>query len=41
MLPLNRLFAASSVLRLIAALLCWLLVRASDTPPIAKKQRSA
>lgn len=33
------LFAASAVLCLIAAILCWRLVRASDTPPIAKKQR--
>jgi predicted MFS family arabinose efflux permease len=33
------LFAASAVLCLIAAVLCWRLVRASDTPPIAKKER--
>jgi Major Facilitator Superfamily len=35
----TALFAASAVLCLIAAMLCWRLVRASDTPPIAKKQR--
>ncbi|HEY0910791.1 MAG TPA: MFS transporter, partial [Bradyrhizobium sp.] len=33
----TALFAASAVLCLIAALLCWRLVRASDTPPIAKR----
>jgi hypothetical protein len=33
------LFAASAALCLIAAILSWRLVRASDTPPIAKKQR--
>jgi hypothetical protein len=33
------LFAASAALCLIATILCWRLVRASDTPPIAKKQR--
>jgi EmrB/QacA subfamily drug resistance transporter len=37
----TALFAASAVLCLIAAMLCWRLVRASDTLPIAKKQRSA
>jgi membrane protein implicated in regulation of membrane protease activity len=37
----TALFAASAVLCLIAAMLCWRLVRASDTPPIAKKQRRA
>jgi EmrB/QacA subfamily drug resistance transporter len=35
------LFAASAVLCLIAAVLCWWLVRASDTPPIARKTRGA
>jgi hypothetical protein len=37
----TALFAASAVLCLIAAILCWRLIRASDTPPIAKKQRGA
>jgi EmrB/QacA subfamily drug resistance transporter len=36
----TALFAASAVLCLIAAILCWRLIRASDTPPIAKKPRS-
>jgi MFS family permease len=35
------LFAASAVLCLIAAVLCWWLVRASDTPPITRKTRGA
>jgi EmrB/QacA subfamily drug resistance transporter len=37
----TALLAASAVLCLIAAILCWQLVRSSDTPPIAKKQRRA